>query len=210
VLLAPVLLVLAAAGLFAAGLAQDSAVLLWSSCGSSVTAALVLAKSAVTHRARSHSPEGRPAGPSSDGARGAVTALGGGVLGASAHRPAAATDTGPVLVAARERAAAGSGPVEPATGAHAVGQSALAVRAGGEPPVEEVAVADLLLVLDLTTDVLVVDEHPRYHLPRCPHLTGAATVPVPMDEARTVGFTPCGTCTPDRVLAERERARRIG
>ena len=93
----------------------------------------------------------------------------------------------------------------PQTGAHA---AAPELGTDGEPPVEEVEVTDLLLVLDLTDEVLVVDEHPRYHLAGCPHLAGAETIPLPMDEARTDGFTPCGTCAPDRHLAERERARR--
>ena len=129
--------------------------------------------------------------------------------------------------------AAAPEPAPPATGAHAVPEAAAPVRgahavdqsagpatgahagvptldAGGEPPVEEVQVTDLLLVLDLTDEVLVVDEHPRYHLAGCPHLAGVDTIPVPMDEARTDGFTPCGTCAPDRNLAHRERARRTG
>jgi hypothetical protein len=78
----------------------------------------------------------------------------------------------------------------------------------GEPPVEEVEVTDLLVVLDLTDEVLVIDEHPRYHLAGCPHLTGRETFALPMVEARTDGFTPCGTCAPDRNLARVERARR--
>jgi hypothetical protein len=93
----------------------------------------------------------------------------------------------------------------PSTGAHA---AAPVPRADGEPPVEEVEVTDLLLILDLTDEVLVVDEHPRYHLAGCPHLTDVATIPLPMDEARADGFTPCGTCAPDHNLAQRERARR--
>jgi hypothetical protein len=97
----------------------------------------------------------------------------------------------------------------PATGAHSAEQPAAPVLGpDGEPLVEEVEVTDLLLVLDLTDDVLVVDEHPRYHLADCPHLFGAATIPVPMDEARTDGFTPCATCAPDRTFAQRERSRR--
>jgi hypothetical protein len=80
----------------------------------------------------------------------------------------------------------------------------------GEPPAEEVEVTDLLLVLDLTDEVLVVDEHPRYHLTGCLHLSGVDAIPMPMDEARTDGFTPCGACAPDRNLAERERGRRAG
>jgi hypothetical protein len=77
----------------------------------------------------------------------------------------------------------------------------------GEPPVEEVEVTDLLLVVDLKEEVLVVDEHPRYHVEGCRHLTGQETIPIPMDEARTDGFTPCGTCRPDATLAERVRSR---
>jgi hypothetical protein len=80
--------------------------------------------------------------------------------------------------------------------------------ADGEPPVEEVEVTDLLVVLDLTDEVLVVDEHPRYHLAGCPHVNGEVTFAMPMVEARTDGFTPCATCAPDRNLARVERARR--
>ena len=73
---------------------------------------------------------------------------------------------------------------------------------------EDVEVTDLLLVMDLTDEVLVVDEHPRYHVPGCRHLAGHPAIPLPLDEARTDGFTPCGTCAPDRHLAERARARK--
>jgi hypothetical protein len=80
----------------------------------------------------------------------------------------------------------------------------------GEPPLEEVEVTDLLLVLDLRDEVLVVDEHPRYHLSGCPYLSGADTFPLPIDEARSDGFTPCGGCSPDRNLAELARERKAG
>jgi hypothetical protein len=78
----------------------------------------------------------------------------------------------------------------------------------GEPPVEEVEVTDLLLVVDLEVEVLVVDEHPRYHLAGCAHLAGRTTIPLPLDEARTDGFTPCGVCRPDATLADRVRAEK--
>jgi hypothetical protein len=83
-----------------------------------------------------------------------------------------------------------------------------AVDGSGDPPVEEVEVTDLLLVVDLRDEVLVVDEHPRYHVAGCPWLTGRTTIPLPLDEARTDGFTPCARCAPDRTLAGLERARR--
>jgi hypothetical protein len=77
-----------------------------------------------------------------------------------------------------------------------------------DPPVEDVEVTDLLLVVDLTDEVLVVDEHPRYHLAGCRYPAGRETIPLPLDEARADGFTPCAACAPDRNLAERARARR--
>jgi hypothetical protein len=75
-----------------------------------------------------------------------------------------------------------------------------------DPGVEEVEVTDLLLVVDLKDVVLVVDEHPRYHLAECTWLAGRETIPLPLDEARSDGFTPCAVCSPDRNLAERARA----
>jgi hypothetical protein len=54
----------------------------------------------------------------------------------------------------------------------------------------------------------VVDEHPRYHVAGCRWLAGRETIPLPLDEARTDGFTPCAVCSPDRTLAERARARK--
>ncbi|SDE96851.1 hypothetical protein SAMN05660485_02314 [Blastococcus fimeti] len=67
---------------------------------------------------------------------------------------------------------------------------------------------DLLLVVDLRDEVLVVDEHPRYHVAGCRHLAGRETIPLPVDEAKSDGFTPCGTCRPDATLADRVRAKR--
>jgi hypothetical protein len=98
----------------------------------------------------------------------------------------------------------------PSTAAHAPRGTTRAQDAAGEPPVEEVEVTDLLVVVDLHDEVLVVDEHPRYHLGGCRWLAGRETFPLPLDEARTDGFTPCAWCEPDRTLAERERARRTG
>jgi hypothetical protein len=77
-----------------------------------------------------------------------------------------------------------------------------------EPGEEDVEVTDLLLVVDLDDEVLVVDEHPRYHLPGCPFLEGRDGIGLPMVEARTDGFTPCAACRPVRHLAETERSRR--
>ena len=51
-------------------------------------------------------------------------------------------------------------------------------RTCADPPVEEVEVTDLLLVVDLKDEVLVVDEHPRYHLAGC-RLAGRDDDPAP-------------------------------
>ena len=77
-----------------------------------------------------------------------------------------------------------------------------------DPGIEEVEVTDLLVVVDLKDEVLVVDEHPRYHVAGCSWLGGRETIPLPLDEARTDGFTPCAVCSPDRTLAERARQRK--
>jgi hypothetical protein len=99
---------------------------------------------------------------------------------------------------------AGAAAVPAATG------PAVAPEELADPPVEEVEVNDLLLVVDLEDEVLVIDEHPRYHLAGCVHVAGRTTIPLPLDEARTDGFTPCAVCAPDRNLAERARARKAG
>ncbi|MGY1777583.1 hypothetical protein ACI8AV_17120 [Geodermatophilus sp. SYSU D00804] len=127
---------------------------------------------------------------------------------APAERPARAgrheapeTDGPPAGPAAAEAPA--RAPAQPARGA-ATGAS----LNGGDTPEEDVEVTDLLLVVDLTDEVLVVDEHPRYHLADCPWLAGRETIPLPVHEARTDGFTPCAVCGPDAHLATVERARR--
>jgi hypothetical protein len=77
-----------------------------------------------------------------------------------------------------------------------------------DPEVEDVEVTDLLLVVDLKDEVFVLDEHPRYHLAGCVHLRGRTPIPLPHDEARTDGFTPCAVCEPDHTLADQVRARK--
>ena len=81
--------------------------------------------------------------------------------------------------------------------------------AGDEEPDEEATDAsDLLVVSDLSLEVRVVDEHPRYHLAGCGWLSGKPTLPLPVSEARQLGFTPCARCGPDAVLAAKHRASR--
>jgi hypothetical protein len=61
-------------------------------------------------------------------------------------------------------------------------------------------------VAELSDEVLVVDELPRYHLAGCRSLAGSPVIPLPAREAVELGFTPCAWCTPDRTLSSRHRA----
>jgi len=121
---------------------------------------------------------------------------------AFADRPADQPPTEP-----REEPAAAAVEEEPSVPLSAADRARIDA---GEPPVEDVEVTDLLLVVDLKDDVYVVDEHPRYHLVDCPRLLGQEAIPFPLDEARTDGFTPCGICEPDRHMADVARARKAG
>ncbi|TFV75390.1 hypothetical protein E4P39_09995 [Blastococcus sp. CT_GayMR19] len=124
---------------------------------------------------------------------------------ASGGTPAAAN--GAPAATPGQGTAAPAGATEPA-GAAAPAGPAAPPEDLPDPDVEEVEVTDLLLVVDLKDEVLVLDEHPRYHLADCVHLRGRTPIPLPVDEARTDGFTPCAVCEPDRNLAQRARARR--
>lgn len=72
-----------------------------------------------------------------------------------------------------------------------------------EPDAQQVPPATAARVATLTTDVLVIDGRPRYHLASCPHLVGRESEPLPVREAVELGFTPCGRCEPDtRLIAD--------
>jgi uncharacterized protein (DUF58 family) len=79
-----------------------------------------------------------------------------------------------------------------------------------EPAEEDTDAADLLVVSDLTDEVRVVDERPRYHLAGCTWLATKPTLGLPVGEARQLGFTPCAVCSPDRTLAAARRTADAG
>jgi hypothetical protein len=82
-------------------------------------------------------------------------------------------------------------------------------QAGDDQPGEEdTDAADLLVVYELTDEVLVIDEHPRYHLAHCRIPDRERAERLPVKEARKLGFTPCGWCRPDKVLARKHRVDR--
>jgi hypothetical protein len=83
---------------------------------------------------------------------------------------------------------------------------AIGTMNGADPAEERPSAAELATVSTLEDEVLVVDEHPRFHLTGCRTLAGSETIPLSAKEAVEFGFTPCASCSPVRVLAGRNRA----
>lgn len=107
-------------------------------------------------------------------------------------------------VSADPEAAQGTGAAESAAAAEEP-----AAKAGDDVPGEEQTdAADALIVADLDTEVLVVDEYPRYHFGECGWLTDRDTIPIAVSEARELGFSPCARCEPDAALAASHREAR--
>lgn len=77
-----------------------------------------------------------------------------------------------------------------------------------EPGDEGTDATVLLQGSELDVEVVVIDERPRYHLARCRWLENRGTIPLPLREARSLGFTPCALCAPNAVLTRRARANR--
>lgn len=125
------------------------------------------------------------------------------LVGAGPDAPAAAQPAQLVPVIAEGQGGAVS---TAAPGTHATSDAQFTDAEVTEPGEEDTDAADLLVVYELTEQVLVVDEHPRYHLARCPWPDRAMAEQLPVREARELGFTPCARCRPDTALARRHRA----
>lgn len=69
-----------------------------------------------------------------------------------------------------------------------------------EPGEESVTDEQAAQVALLQSEVLVIDGRPRYHLSGCVHLLGRDAEPLPVAEARELGFRPCALCEPDATL----------
>ncbi|WP_232512819.1 hypothetical protein [Actinopolyspora erythraea] len=76
-----------------------------------------------------------------------------------------------------------------------------------EPAEQRTDAADVLLVCEADTVVFVIDERPRYHLDDCSWVGDRETLPLPVAEARELGFTPCAVCAPDSSVARLARSR---
>jgi len=179
--------------------------------------------------ARAHEPAGEPAtttgsageapagaGPASGaGGAGGAFAAGAAVAGGAAGAAGATAAGRPEDGTSRTDRASGAGE-EPTSVAAATGgtppaeedrtRSAERIDTSGEAPEEPRDQAHASLVARLPDEVVVIDEHPRYHVQACPSLPGQAIIPLPVSEAVELGFTPCGWCSPNRVLSERHPA----
>ncbi len=202
------LLVLAGLGLFVGGFLTGATAFYWACVAVCVAAAvlLYLARRGISRAEAAAGSPPRTTGSSLGTTPSAVPSAAGATASAAAA-PVAPEPGEPPATGDAPEAAPATEPPAPREPAH-VAPPSTGTDQLGDPPIEDVEVTDLLLVVDCKDEVLVVDEHPRYHLAGCPHLRGRTTIPLPLDEARTDGFTPCAVCSPDRNLAERERARK--
>jgi hypothetical protein len=78
----------------------------------------------------------------------------------------------------------------------------------GAPPEESHDAEAAALAAEMSDEVFVVDELPRYHVAGCRSLIGSAVIPLSAREAMELGFTPCAWCAPVRSLTTRRAAAR--
>ncbi|WP_410592064.1 hypothetical protein [Amycolatopsis sp. lyj-23] len=184
-------LVLAALGLLVTALITASSLWAWVSIGLSVLAGLILVADWLRRRRRAATPPASAA--------------------ASAPEPEAAGSQAPVeeeqttLIPASGDLGDPADTPEPEPAVEADASAETETKADSEPGVEETPEADVAVLADLEDEVVVVDEHPRYHLRTCSWLGARDTIPIGVGEARQLGFTPCATCTPDATLVAPHR-----
>lgn len=87
------------------------------------------------------------------------------------------------------------------------GSARISLDPAVEPPEEDSDAADALRVAELSDEVRVLDERPRYHLAGCSWVGDRFTLPLPVHEARELGFSPCALCAPDSMLCNLHRKR---
>jgi hypothetical protein len=213
-------LVLAALGLLVTALITASSLWAWVSIGLSVLAGVILVADWLRRRRRSAAPAAasaepvepaEPAEPASDAEPGLFTDSeklaeeeqtvlipAAGELGDPADTP----EPDVVEEPATETSEASEPP-------EASGSTAASVAEkepdDAEPGEETTSTTDIVLLADLEDEVVVVDEHPRYHLRACTWVGVRDTIPIGIGEARQLGFTPCARCGPDATLVAAHR-----
>ncbi|MEV5713936.1 hypothetical protein AB0L41_08565 [Amycolatopsis mediterranei] len=193
-------LVLAALGLLVTALITASSLWAWVSIGLSVLAGLLLVADWLRRRRRSAAPSAPAAS-----AAPAVSSP----EPEAAETPADEEQT-TLIPAAGDLGDPADTPdtpdtpdPEPAPEADASAEAE--TKPDSDPGVEETADADVAVLADIEDEVVVVDEHPRYHLRTCPWLGTRDTIPIGVGEARQLGFTPCDRCRPDATLVAAHR-----
>lgn len=193
-------LVLAALGLLVSALITASSLWAWVSIGLSVLAGVILVADWLRRRRRSAvpaaetgkavdpEPEPEPE-PESESAPAA----------SEPEEPAEAEAEQTVLIPAAGELG------DPADTPEADVPAEPAAVEKTDPGEEETPTADLAVLADLEDEVVVVDEHPRYHLTTCVWLGSRERIPIGVGEARQLGFTPCDRCTPDAILVAAHR-----
>lgn len=198
------LLILAALGLLVAALITATSLWAWISVGLSVLAFALLGVDRLRRHARAKRAAAAEDEDREDGDDDREDAEDEGVSGElpSGDESGGAEQTA-LLPAAGELESAKDDGGEGVPAAEDDG--ATEVTESGDPAEEQTDAADLLVVSELDTEVVVVDEFPRYHLTACRWLADRDTIPIAVKEARDLGFTPCSRCTPDAKLAAGHR-----
>ncbi|MFB9683622.1 hypothetical protein [Amycolatopsis plumensis] len=178
-------LVLAALGLLVTALITASSLWAWVSIGLSVLAGLILVADWLRRRRRSAAPP------------------------AAASAPAVATpepveEEQTTLIPASGDLGDPADTPEPEPEPEDASAEA-ETTPDSDPGVEDTPEEDAALLADLEDEVVVVDEHPRYHLRTCSWLGTRDTIPIGVGEARQLGFTPCDVCRPNAALAAAHR-----
>jgi hypothetical protein len=190
-------LVLAALGLLVTALITASSLWAWVSIGLSVLAGLILVADWLRRRRRSAAPaEPAPDEPVAEEPVSEEPPVD--------EHPAEPEQT-VVIPAAGDLGdpADTPEPEEPETPAETKAKAG--PEAETDPGVEETPADDIAVLADLEDEVVVVDEHPRYHLTTCVWLGTRDTIPIGVGEARQLGFTPCDRCRPDANLVAAHR-----
>ncbi|QXV55665.1 hypothetical protein [Amycolatopsis sp. TNS106] len=181
-------LVLAALGLLVAALITANSLWAWISIGVSVVAGLLLLFDLLRRRKKRAPVEEEAEDPAEDASETAETV-----------EPAEGEEKKPEDV---EQTV-----LMPAAGELGDEEEVPEPQRTGDPGEEESDPEDVAVVSELETEVVVVDEYPRYHVTSCEWLETRDTIPLGIGEARQLGFTPCALCTPDAEIAGQHRQK---
>ncbi|MEU8632382.1 hypothetical protein AB0C38_09465 [Amycolatopsis sp. NPDC048633] len=194
-------LVLAALGLLVSALITASSLWAWVSIGLSVLAGLILVADWLRRRRRSSArPEPAPEEPAAEEP---VSEEPPAEEHPAEERPVEEEQT--VLIPAAGDLGDPADTPEPDEPVVAETQPEPEPEAETDPGEEETSDADIAILADLEDEVVVVDEHPRYHLTTCVWLGARDRIPIGIGEARQLGFTPCDRCCPDANLVAAHR-----